>query len=77
MRNPGKDLDWQLHGVALGCDYDGSDGSLDASANKQMQSIYDAAVLLTDRQVTPNSVMRLMGFHQWFDLLNRSKLASY
>ena len=77
MRKPEKDLDWGLHGVALGCDYDGADGWLDASASKQLQSISDAAFLLTERQASPNNVMRLMGSLQWFDLLNRSKLAGY
>ena len=76
-RRPDKDLDWSLKGTALGCDYDGAAGFLDASASKQLQTMYDTLVVLSSRAATPDAVMKTMGSLQWFDLLNRNKLSVY
>ena len=77
MRRPDKDVDWSLHGTAIGCDFDGEDGFLDASSSKQMQALHDAASVLASGSTSPGSVMQVMGSLQWFDLLARSKLAVY
>jgi hypothetical protein len=76
-RKPAKDIDWSLQGTAIGCDFDGEAGFLDPNATKQIQILYDSAVLLTRTNAKPADVMTVMGSLQWFDLLARGKLAVY
>ena len=76
-RKPAKDIDWSLQGTAIGCDFDGEAGFLDPNAAKQIQILYDSAVLLTKTNAKPADVMTVMGSLQWFDLLARGKLAVY
>ena len=77
LRRPDKDLDWSTIGTTLGCDFDGGQGFLDANSSKEIQVLFDAAFILSKDLVTPDSIMKLMGSMQWFDLLNRNKLAMY
>ena len=72
-----KNVDWELRGVTLGCDFDGYEGFLDPSAAKQLQTLWDALSLLDRTQVTVDEVRSVMGSLQWYDLLVRSKLAAY
>ena len=65
-------VDWSLRGTAIGCDFDGAEGYLDANAPKQVQTIYDTVMLLADVEIKPDTVMQVMGSLQWFDLLARS-----
>ena len=76
-RRPDKDLDWSAAGVVLGCDFDGYNGFLFAHSTKELQMLYDATVLLSRAEATPDAVMKLMGSMQWFDLHNRNKLSMY
>ena len=77
VRKPAKDVDWTLHGTAIGCDFDGALGFLDPGAEKQIQAMHDTVAMLASKLVTPNEVMQVMGSLQWLDLLQRSKLAVY
>ena len=67
----------ECEGTALGCDFNGRDGYLAAGRTKHLQLFHDVLVLLSRAGAAPSEVMKLMGSLQWFDLLNRGKLAVY
>ena len=76
-RKPEKDLDWSLFGTAIGVDFNGRDGYLDANASKQLKVMNETVNVLRGEMASPLKVRELMGSLQWFDLLARSKLAVY
>ena len=48
---------------------------MDPGAQKQIQILFDTALLLTHTDAKPDDVMTVMGSLRWFDLLARSKLS--
>ena len=56
-----KDIDWSLKGTAIGCDFDGGQGFLDAHSRKQIQTTNDTISVLTRGEASPTEVMQVVG----------------
>lgn len=72
-----KNIDWQTHGAALGCEFDGHKGILEPAVSKQWVAMRASMEILQRKEVSPQDVQANMGSLQWFDLLVRAKLACY